>query len=263
MAVRSIECSACGMEVPYGRLSCPSCGELLASVAGVSRPLTWVAPDATPAAASPMVATPMVATPGAYVPPTPEPLAPAEPALPPPVIATPAGLPAPARAWAGMADIAEGDAAPAVVDARDTDSLERLLDPAHRGEAIGWVAVAGSTMAAVGFLLPWSTSVIGAAGVGYFDRWGFAGPGHPLVVIALLAVAALAVIPNPIAAWVRLGVPGLGLAALLVGLVWPYLFGPLGADPGALLSAVGALVLGASAIAALAHGRHAAGAPGV
>jgi len=250
MAVRSLECSACGMEVPYGRLSCPSCGELLASVAGVSRPLTWVAPDAEPTAA-PSTANP----PGAYVPPSSEPL--------PGPAALSAGPPAPARAWAGMADMAPVSEAPPVEAAGDADSLERLLDPAHRGEAIGWVAVAGGTMAAVGFLLPWSTSVIGAAGVGYFDRWGFAGPGHPLVVIALLVVAALALIANPIPAWLRLGVPGLGLAALLVGLVWPYLLGPLGADPGALLSVGGALVLGAAAIACLAHGRHALGAPGV
>ena len=31
MTAQSIVCGACAAEVPYGRLSCPSCGELLAS----------------------------------------------------------------------------------------------------------------------------------------------------------------------------------------------------------------------------------------
>jgi hypothetical protein len=38
MTTQTIACSACGADVPYGRLSCPSCGELLASVAGARRP---------------------------------------------------------------------------------------------------------------------------------------------------------------------------------------------------------------------------------
>src|SRR5688500_3614697 len=37
MTAQSIVCGSCANEVPYGRLSCPSCGELLASVAGSRR----------------------------------------------------------------------------------------------------------------------------------------------------------------------------------------------------------------------------------
>ncbi len=37
MTAQSIVCGSCTNEVPYGRLSCPSCGELLASVAGSRR----------------------------------------------------------------------------------------------------------------------------------------------------------------------------------------------------------------------------------
>ena len=40
MTAQSIVCGACAAEVPYGRLSCPSCGELLASVAGSRRATT-------------------------------------------------------------------------------------------------------------------------------------------------------------------------------------------------------------------------------
>jgi hypothetical protein len=37
MTTQSIVCGACAASVPYGRLSCPSCGELLASVTGARR----------------------------------------------------------------------------------------------------------------------------------------------------------------------------------------------------------------------------------
>jgi hypothetical protein len=37
MTTQSIVCGACSASVPYGRLSCPSCGELLASVTGARR----------------------------------------------------------------------------------------------------------------------------------------------------------------------------------------------------------------------------------
>src|SRR5688572_14624460 len=38
MSPQSIVCATCDATVPYGRLSCPACGELLASVAGAARP---------------------------------------------------------------------------------------------------------------------------------------------------------------------------------------------------------------------------------
>jgi len=37
MSSKAIICAACSAAVPYGRLSCPSCGELLASVVGAPR----------------------------------------------------------------------------------------------------------------------------------------------------------------------------------------------------------------------------------
>src|SRR5688572_15840290 len=37
MSMPSIVCGTCQAPVPYGRLSCPACGELLASVAGAGR----------------------------------------------------------------------------------------------------------------------------------------------------------------------------------------------------------------------------------
>ena len=270
MALRTIECSACGTAVPYGRLSCPECGELLASVAGAARHLTSVAglgdsaiepveadePVAIePAAADepveiePVAAEPAEPPPGAYVPPAPAPLQ--------PTVTQPAGLPAPARAWGLGNAVAATHGSTAVSDSgTDRDSLS-LTDPARRAEAIGWLAVAGAAVGAAGFLLPWARTVIGADGVGYLDTWGFAGPGHPLVVLGLLAVLALAVVKNPIPAWARLGIPGLAFGSMLVGMLWPYVLGPLDPLPGAYLSLFGAVVLVVAAIASLASDRHA------
>ena len=282
MALRTIECSACGTAVPYGRLSCPECGELLASVAGAARHLTSVAglgnsaiepgevdelvaiepvviiepvaiePAAAdePVAIEPVAAEPAEPPPGSYVPPAPAPLQ--------PTVTQPAGLPAPARAWGGIGKaVGATHGSTAVSDSgTDRDALS-LTDPARRAEAIGWLAVAGAAVGAAGFLLPWARTVIGADGVGYLDTWGFAGPGHPLVVLGLLAVLALAVVKNPIPAWARLGIPGLAFGSMLVGMLWPYVFGPLGPLPGAYLSLFGAVVLIVAAIASLASDRHA------
>jgi hypothetical protein len=334
MSSKAIVCAACNAAVPYGRLSCPACGELLASVAGAPRravagasaaakrasrasratpsvlvdvspapvaeapvagrsaveapvaepPVAQAAPvaQAVPAVVKPVdagssmtdaapgwpvadpqwpearpqwrneraptplppvasVTSPSLANaPGAYV----------RPVLP----ATPVGPPAPARAWAGHP---AGNEAAADTDARRS-SAGVLVDPARLNEFIGWLAVAGSAMAAVGFLLPWGISVIGASGVDYFDRWGLAGPFHPLIVLGVLAILALALIPNPVPPWIRVGLPGLGLGALLLGLVWPYLLALPGTGPGVIVVALGAIILIAAGIAALVTDRHAA-----
>jgi hypothetical protein len=335
MSSKTIVCAACNAAVPYGRLSCPSCGELLASVAGAARPMVsaavamraptadrdarpapavlvdapyeraaatgwdtpepdddWVDPgdiqeslnlapsettshepawaEAEPAeSADPVPPATEPAPPAAddepqwpeSRPPTPSagPVAPlygadAPGAYVPPVLpATPAGPPALARAWAGHA-LDEGAAPDADPGART--SAAALMDAARVPEFVGWLAVAGSAMAAIGFVLPWGMSVIGAAGVDYFGRWGLAGPFHPVVAIALLAVLGLAFVPNPIPLWVRVGLPGLGLGALLIGLIWPYLVGLPGRGPGVLVVGLGALILIVAGIVALAADRH-------
>jgi hypothetical protein len=48
MTAQSIVCGSCSAEVPYGRLSCQSCGELLASVAGSRRVPASAAPSKVP-----------------------------------------------------------------------------------------------------------------------------------------------------------------------------------------------------------------------
>jgi hypothetical protein len=115
-------------------------------------------------------------------------------------------------------------------------------------------------LSAVGFLLPLANSVIGATGVGFLDRWGLAGPYHILVVIGPLAVLGLALVVDRVPLWIRVGLPGLGLGALLIGLVWPYLLvSELHAGPGAVAILVGAILLTVAGIGALVSDRHAGG----
>src|SRR6185312_8119403 len=38
MMSKTFDCAECGASAPYGRLSCPSCGALLASVTGALKP---------------------------------------------------------------------------------------------------------------------------------------------------------------------------------------------------------------------------------
>lgn len=182
------------------------------------------------------------AGPGAYLPPAP--------------VAVPAGPSAPAREWAGHPGSADGvveatvtpDATPMV----NADLRVRLLD------FVKWLSVAGAAFAAVGFLLPWGQVVIGSDDTGYFGRWGIAGPWHLLVALAILGSLGLALIDNRVPVWIRTGIAGLGLGALLLGLVWPYLTLPsLGAGPGSVIAAIGAVGLVASGILALVADRHA------
>ncbi len=165
-------------------------------------------------------------------------------------VAIPAGPPAPARAWAPASAAVASDSTPA----------ETAEAAAHIAEGIGWVAIAGGVLAMLGFVVPWARTMIGSGGDRYIDNWGLAGPGHLVFGIALGAIIALNVVPNRIPAWLRLGIPGLVLGSLLVGLVWPYAFGPLGPQVGTYLTLLGALVLGAAAIACLVTDRH-SGAP--
>jgi hypothetical protein len=309
MTSPSIVCTGCGAEVAYGRLSCPECGELLASVAGSRRSAPQARVDAPAIATAAATAAPAVlhdvdgpgsfegqdtlddapdsfsaaddwhdpsddwhdpvaafsaalATapppapdlttappPGAYVPPLPSLLA-----------TTSTAQPAPARVWAGANGSANGSSNGSGAAAHDADPTAKRgsgIDPAKVEEFTGWLAVAGAALASVGFLLPWSNSVIGASGVGYFDRWGLAGPGHVVLVLGLLATFALALLKVPVPVWLRVGIPSLTLGALLLGLVWPYVLGPLGAQPGVYAILVGALLLIVAGVTGIVGARHA------
>jgi hypothetical protein len=339
MATQSIICGTCATAVPNGRLSCPSCGELLASVAHARRAATSEAPRAVPGVLYEVAPAPAEAGDDGRLPPQSAPrdidselpwmsdptagdadapeapdedpstpddddnegdddddvpvpagatwglpgmsltgsptpsymprpgLGPVAPAVafagpgayvpPMPMSVVAAGPAMPAREWAGHAPEPPPPAQEPPKPAEEVDPLEAAAERRARfAEFVGWLSVAGAAFSAVGFLLPWGMVMIGSSGVGYFDRWGLAGPAHVVVAVGLLAILALAFVTNPVPVWIRTGVAGLGLGALLFGLVWPYLIGPLGSGPGVLIVAVGAVALAASGILALVADRH-------
>jgi hypothetical protein len=138
------------------------------------------------------------------------------------------------------------------------------IDRSRIAEIAGWFVVAGSAMALLGFLLPWSAFVIGARGSGgYLDDWGLASPTHLLAVLGLAGVLALGVLENPVPAWLRAGLLGLVTGGLLVGLTWPYAIGPLGADIGAMATFLGGLVMLGGGAAATWATRHVEADPAV
>jgi hypothetical protein len=140
------------------------------------------------------------------------------------------------------------------------DMLEPLLEslqielPDNLADAL---IAAGSAVAALGFLLPWSDAVVGAKGFGgYTDSWGLASPSHVFVLLAVCAMLTLAVVPSRVPAWIRSGFLGVLVAGLLVGLVWPYLIGGMGAGLGVMAETMGAILLVVGGFAAYRAARH-------
>jgi len=138
------------------------------------------------------------------------------------------------------------------------------IDRPRLVEISGWFVLVGSAMAVLGFFLPWSVVVIGAGGTGgYLDDWGLASPTHLLVLVGLLAVLGLGVIESPVPPWLRTGVLGLTFGGLLIGLIWPYSIGPLGADIGATVTVLGGVSLIIGGLVASWASRHSETPPAV
>jgi hypothetical protein len=292
VTTKTIECVECGGAVPYGRLSCPDCGALLAAV---SRSNGSAAPSAPPPGdppvppaylidpAAPILAQPeaepwqapwppiqepgpvlvarpyaggstfatsdpgsLALSPGAYVPP-----------------GRPVTTPGAQATNGQMVNRVDGPPSPGPAAMPTTAAEARAgVDVARFVEIAGWLVIAGSALAVLGFLLPWSFAVVGARGSGgYLDHWGLASPTHVLAIAGLLGVLALGVIRTAVPPWLRTGVLGLGLGALLIGLTWPYLLGPLGSDIGVLVTVLGGLALLLGGVVASWATRHAGSDP--
>jgi hypothetical protein len=129
-------------------------------------------------------------------------------------------------------------------------------------ELPGWLAIAGSAIAAVSFLMPWSRDgVIGAVGSGYFDRWGLANPGYLPLVIVVLALLAINGAPTRIPSWIRAGLAPLAIGGVLFGLDWAYQTRPYSDGLGVTLLLVSALVLMIGGLIGVRSGRHSAPPP--
>jgi hypothetical protein len=165
----------------------------------------------------------------------------------------------PAGAWLPPSARLEGLEPPvAAADAKRTSrfDLAALTDSLGvSGDAPRRVVAIGASVAAIAFLLPWANVLAGAGLLGgYFTQWGLAGPGHWIVVALLAGLAAAAIGGERTARW-PIGLLGLVAAALLLGLIWPYLFGFLGRSIGvwAVLAGVIVLAVGGSLDRARRH----------
>jgi hypothetical protein len=223
-----------------------------------------VAPEPPPSPAPELPPAPAPESPppalGAYVPPAVEPEAPPAQltAEPPPASILPRAYD-PVAAASGEGVVAAAPSAPGrmgriAMPRIDRERVESTADT---------IMLVGSFGLVLSFLAPWADAVIGSRGRGYMDTWGLAGPGHIALFLLALGVLALAVLENPIGRWLRTGVAGVALGGFVLGLAWPYVVGPLGAGPGALLAWVSGLVLFVAGIVSLLVLRHAALPPDV
>jgi hypothetical protein len=175
--------------------------------------------------------------------------------------ASAAAAPAPVALAPALATPAATSAPPAATPVA-ASSARAAISVSVPIELPGWLAIAGSAIAAVSFLMPWSRDgVIGAVGSGYFDRWGLANPGY--LPLALIAVALLVLngVPNPIPAWIRAGIAPLLVGGVLFGLDWAYQTRPYSDGLGVSLLLVGALVLIVGGILGVRPARHQAPPP--
>lgn len=114
----------------------------------------------------------------------------------------------------------------------------------------GWLVAIGSGVAAISFLLPWAPGI-----ANYTSSWGLSSVANIPVLALLVVTVVLAVLPNRVAPWVRSGVLGMIGGSLFLGVLWPYVVGDFGAEFGAIVGGVGAIVLVAGGILAVAPRR--------
>ena len=113
-----------------------------------------------------------------------------------------------------------------------------------------WLVAIGGGVSALSFLLPWVHGT-----VTYLDSWGLSSISRLPILILLVTTTFLAIVPNRVASWVRLGLLGLIGGSLLLGLLWPYVLGDFSAEFGAAVGASAAIVLMAGGIVGVAPRR--------
>jgi len=186
--------------------------------------------------------------------------APAWPPVRPPVVAPrpePVVVPAPAVAAspysAALAIAPTGAYGPgarfaaAGVVAADTapTQVRELLGRLARGTWAERGIGTGSGLVALAYLLPWGPVVVGSPDLGnVLQTLGVVGPWHIVGLLLALATAAGALTAPRAPGWLRFELAPLLTAGFGLGLVWPYVLGPLGDGRiGARLVFVGAAIL--------------------
>jgi hypothetical protein len=241
-------CPECGAAIPDGRLSCPTCGALLAAVRG--RPAATPGAQESGVDASPTAAThPGTATGqasrNAGDGPRPATVAPHDAAAAAamsagtaPLPVTRASEPAPSRE-AASARGASAPAGPAMAIAGDWHATRQAApdktqpQPVVAGRApmlsdlpfeapdtpAGWMAAVGTWLVALAFPLPWVSSPL----LGWFAAWGF-NPTLNVVPFGFALLAAFATItPSRVPLRVRLGYLPLVVGLVAFGMAWSWI----------------------------------------
>ena len=149
--------------------------------------------------------------------------------------------------WTARASAALGSA---------LEGIDLAADGTRRAVAIG------AGIVALGLLLPWINGPANEGALaGYLDRWGLAGPGMWLVLLGIVALAVIAASSGRAAAW-PVGLPAIGAACFLGGVLWPYVLGGFGRSIGVWVVLAGTIVLAVGGV--LDRGdRHPGAEPGV
>jgi hypothetical protein len=123
--------------------------------------------------------------------------------------------------------------------------------------APGRTIALGAALAGLGLILPWAEIVIGSASMGGFlDQWGLAAPGHPIVLLLLIGVGALAVAHERWPVRVGAGTSAIVLGSVVIGLAFPYVMGPFREAVGVYVTVAGAVVMIIGGLLARAAQRH-------
>lgn len=227
-------------------------------------PAAASSPDHRPVAAADLPAEPARLLAGAYLPPSaafraaaadpsPTPAWPqpapgaASPNGVPAVAASPVTLAQPAPRPFGASLLTAAPSPPVATPRPGEASLLSDLPFLAPADTPGWLALAGSVIAAVSFLLPWASSggqvVGGPVVLGYFDGWGLATvAGASLFLLAVIELV-LTVLPSRVPGLVRATLLPLVLAGAYLAVGWVYLGLPYGYGPGVPLVVVGGALL--------------------
>ena len=231
-------CPECGDTVPEGRLSCPSCGALLAAVRGGSTAPTVPARAAEPPAPVPPERAGATESrdeaealaPSARVAPwapdrraAPEPAAGQPTAAARPSVTEPAQQPQPSAGslrpnqWhsSRRADAAPDATEPRSIIAGRAAMLSDLPFEAPDTPA-GWMAAIGSWLVALAFPLPWISSPF----LGWFASWGFSPTVNVVPFALALAVALATITPSRLRRRIRIGYLPAAAGLVAFGMAW-------------------------------------------
>ncbi len=108
-----------------------------------------------------------------------------------------------------------------------------------------WLAAVGSLVCAVGFVLPFSSSIVIGGGVEdtLFGRWGLANPANLVVMLAAVVLLFVTLIPSRIPASIRGATLPILLGGWSLGIVWSYASGPFGLGLGTDAIGIGGILL--------------------